>query len=448
MSSALRPSALVLFVGDLLFFALALWVTLALRSLSIPSDLVLWTRLVAFVPLFFAWTLVFFVAGLYEGRRIFFARRELSATLLYAQFVNIVLAALFFFALPLFGIAPKTVLVIYFIVSSALIYTWRTAVFPRMGFSRRAATIVIGSGAEVEELTQVLRTAPLSTVSVAAVLDPATSGLAAALKEAIAAKNPDFIIADFRNSLVTDAFPELYALLARHIRFIDAKDLYEEVFARIPLSLVNQAWIARHISYYVHILYDILKRALDIVVALAAAIVSLVFYPFIVFAIFLESGNPIFIGQDRVGEGNRIIHLYKFRTMTGNDNGNYANGTSSLHVTKVGAFLRMTRLDELPQLWNVLNGDLSLIGPRPELPILVAHYEEQIPYYGVRHLIKPGLSGWAQLYHDNHPHHGADVEATREKLSYDLYYLKHRSIALDAVVALKTIAKLLTRSGV
>jgi lipopolysaccharide/colanic/teichoic acid biosynthesis glycosyltransferase len=95
-----------------------------------------------------------------------------------------------------------------------------------------------------------------------------------------------------------------------------------------------------------------------------------------------------------------------------------------------------------------VRGDLSLIGPRPELPSGVALYEKEIPYYGMRHLIKPGLSGWAQLYHDNHPHHAAQVGATKEKLSYDLYYLKHRSLALDIVIILKTLKKLLTRSGV
>jgi lipopolysaccharide/colanic/teichoic acid biosynthesis glycosyltransferase len=102
----------------------------------------------------------------------------------------------------------------------------------------------------------------------------------------------------------------------------------------------------------------------------------------------------------------------------------------------------------LPQLWSIVSGQLAFVGPRPELPALVVLYTKEIPYYGMRHLIKPGLSGWAQLYHDNHPHHGTQVEATREKFSYDLYYVKHRSLVLDVTIALKTIKKLLSRSGV
>ena len=105
--------------------------------------------------------------------------------------------------------------------------------------------------------------------------------------------------------------------------------------------------------------------------------------------------------------------------------------------------LRVSRLDEIPQLWSVVRGDLSLIGPRLEFPSLVEHYEKLIPYYGIRHLIKPGVSGWAQLYYHADPHHSADVEATKMKLAYDLYYVKHRSLTLDFIIAVKTIRRLL-----
>ena len=137
----------------------------------------------------------------------------------------------------------------------------------------------------------------------------------------------------------------------------------------------------------------------------------------------------------------------KFRTMTTDDGGVYAQDSEN-KVTRVGNFLRKTRIDELPQLWNVLHGDLSLIGPRPELPPLVKLYEREIPYFNIRHLIKPGLSGWAQLYHDRHPHHAPSIHETRVKLSHDLYYIKNRSLMLDLVIALKTIKELLSRSGV
>jgi lipopolysaccharide/colanic/teichoic acid biosynthesis glycosyltransferase len=219
------------------------------------------------------------------------------------------------------------------------------------------------------------------------------------------------------------------------------------MFGRIALHRVDNRWVARHVSRYAHTLYDILKRAMDIIAAVVLGALSLVFYPFLIVGIKLQDGGPVFYSQVRVGQNNRPIVMRKFRSMTGADSGDEVL-KSRLTVTPLGRVLRKTRIDELPQLWNVLKGDLSLIGPRPEFPKLVEEYSKHIPYYSLRHLVKPGLSGWAQLYHDNHPHHGSDVEATREKLSYDLYYLTHRSLVLDATIALKTIKKLLTRSGV
>ena len=123
------------------------------------------------------------------------------------------------------------------------------------------------------------------------------------------------------------------------------------------------------------------------------------------------------------------------------------SGKTKLKITRVGKWLRLLRIDEFPQLWSVVRGDLSLVGPRPELPGLVKLYEKEIPYYNVRHLIKPGLSGWAQLYHENHPHHAPDASETKVKLSYDLYYIKNRSLILDLKIALKTIKLLISRKG-
>lgn len=160
------------------------------------------------------------------------------------------------------------------------------------------------------------------------------------------------------------------------------------------------------------------------------------------------TADRFFSIQERVGQNNQPIKMFKFRTMTtANDGGKWGAGNEN-KVTRVGAFLRKSRIDELPQLWNILFGSISLIGPRPEFAQAVKQYEHDIPYYGVRHLLKPGLSGWAQIYHDEHPHHGVAIEQTKDKLSYDLFYLKNRSLILDIVIALKTIKKLILRVGV
>lgn len=449
MANAFRPRTLVLFIGDILFFAFALWLALYLRSFSMPSPEVFVGHLIPFSVLFAAWIVVFFIAGLYESRSIVLARTTFSMTLLVAQIINLTLAGLFFFLIPLFGIAPKTLLLIYLLTSFSLVLLWRVFIFPWLGLSKPEQAIAVGGSYEVRELVGALQRAPRAPVRVAVLLDPASPTLVEDITRALGEQYARFVIADFNDPRVSGAFPDMYNFLSAGIRFFDAMGLYETVFGRIPLSIIDDRWLARNVSSYSHTWYNPLKRLMDITIGGFGGLVSLVFYPFIMLAIKLDDGGPVFVSLPRVGQGGKVIHIHKFRSMSGNDAGNYGiGGTTKLSVTRVGRILRKTSLDEIPQFWNVLVGDLSLIGPRPETPTLVAIYQKEIPNYTARHLIKPGISGWAQIYHHNDPHHGTEVEATRVKLSYDLYYLKHRSLTLDLVVALKTIKKLLIRSGV
>jgi lipopolysaccharide/colanic/teichoic acid biosynthesis glycosyltransferase len=222
--------------------------------------------------------------------------------------------------------------------------------------------------------------------------------------------------------------------------------IYEDIFDRIPLSLVKYSWFLENISASAQKGYDILKRLMDIALSVFLGVISIFVYPFVFIAIKIEDGGPIFFSQERVGQNNKIIKVTKFRSMeVHNDPHGIA---SEPKQTKVGAFLRKTRIDELPQLWNVVIGDLSMVGPRPEIPKLVKFYEKEIPYYNIRHLIKPGLSGWAQLYQTDAPKFEAQVGETKKKLSYDLYYIKNRSLMLDLKVALRTIKILLSREGI
>jgi len=222
--------------------------------------------------------------------------------------------------------------------------------------------------------------------------------------------------------------------------------IYEDVFDRIPLSLVKYSWFLENISAMSKFTYDFLKRSMDIIVSSILGLVSLIFYPFVFIAIKIDDGGPLFFKQDRIGKNNKIIQIFKFRTMPVH---NESDGIAKeVTPTRVGKILRRSRVDELPQLWNIFKGDLALIGPRPEIPALVKVYEKDISYYNIRHLIKPGLSGWAQIYHKSPPKFNASVEETKGKLSYDLFYIKNRSILLDIKISLKTVKTLFSRSGV
>ena len=251
------------------------------------------------------------------------------------------------------------------------------------------------------------------------------------------------IAIDLKSEKVEPILPHLYNLIFSRVKFIDMYKIYEDLFDRIPLSLVRYNWFLENISTESRITYDVIKRITDIMLSFVVGIVSLIFYPFAYVLIKLDDGGSIFFEQERIGKNNKIIKVKKFRTME-----DISADMSSKKITKIGKWLRKLRIDELPQLWSVFKGDMSMIGPRPEIPTLVKHYEEKIPYYNIRHLIKPGLSGWAQLYHNDPPKVNADSEKTRRKLSYDLYYIKNRSFMLDLKIALKTIKALLSRNGV
>lgn len=439
---------LVLLLGDIAVFFASLWLALALRYLEAPSDEAISLHILPFSILFAVWIGVFFLAGLYS-RHARLLRSRLFETLLYAHVANIILAALFFFFIPFFGIAPKTTLLLYLIVSSILISFWRMGVYARLRPRRTFKGLMIASGPDADALAEEVKHDGRYSFSFAHVIDSAHSKPHEVIQQACRVLEDDdlaFMVVDTSDTAISATLPIVYdaAFTKKRFALVEVSDLFEEVFDRVPLSFVRYQWVLSNLA--ASSLYDVVKRALDVSLALLMGAISLVFYPFVALAIKLEDGGPIFIRQRRVGRFQQPIDVIKFRSMTGLDSDEEAL-QSTKKVTRVGAVIRKLRIDELPQLWNVLKGDLSLVGPRPELPSLAAHYSARIPYYNARYLITPGLTGWAQVLHDRHPHHGTDVAETKEKLSYDLYYLKHRSFLLDFYTLFQTVRIVLTARG-
>lgn len=443
-----RKEPLLLLCGDLVLLVFSLWLMLILRYGAFPDQEIFLQHLVPFSLLFIAWIAIFFIAGLYEKHTTFFLRK-LPGVLLRAEIANSLIAVLFFYFIPDFGISPKVNLFIYLFISFALILFWRMYSFKLLGATRRENALLIGGGGEVRELLAEVNGNPRYPLKFAGTVDAAqveSPEFPRGLAERVRSEGIGLIAVDLKDEKVAPLLPRLYDLLFSRIRFVDTHKMYEDIFDRIPLSLVQYAWFLENISASNRVTYDALKRFIDIACAIVFGLISLLLYPFIMLLIKADDGGPVFIFQERVGKDDRVFRTVKFRTMRLDDGGN-ARAQKKNRQTRVGPFLRKARLDELPQFWNVLKGDLSLIGPRPELPSLVKVYEKEVPFYGIRRLIKPGLSGWAQLYHEKHPHHVANVNETRVKLSYDLYYLKNRSLLLDIKIALKTIKTLLSRSG-
>ena len=443
-----KKEALILFFGDIFFFFLSLWVALYLRFTDVPTGERLISHFVPFSLLFIIWVLVYFIAGLYEKHTLIL-KSKLPSIIFNAQFINSIFAVVFFYLIPSFGITPKTILFIYLLVSFLSILSWRLYGINFFSRRERQPALLIGSGEEMKELLAEVNgndRYDLFFVSSIDVSDVDSISIQEDIITTVYSNSIKIVAIDFSHEKISPLLPHLYNLIFSKVRFIDSHRIYEDIFDRIPLSLVTYSWFLENISISPNFSYDFLKRLMDFVLSLILGIVSLVFYPFVYFAVKLDDGGPIFISQNRVGRDGKIIRLYKFRSMSRNEMD--LNKGLGNKVTRVGNFIRKTRIDELPQLWNVLVGDISLIGPRPELPTGVAIYDKEIPYYNIRHLIAPGLSGWAQIHQENHPHHGAEVNLTREKLTYDIYYIKNRSFLLDIKIALKTIKSLLSREGI
>lgn len=440
---------IALLIGDILVFIAALWLTLALRYLEPPSWALFYLHLVPFSILFIAWVIVFFLAGLYARHTPLF-RSRLFATIIYAQVINVVIAAIFFFLTPVFGIAPKTNLLLYLVVSSILIFLWRVSIYPQIRSGKKVRGVLIASGPDAKHLAEEVKKQHFSFTFDYAIDTKDVPTHEVIQKACRVAEDADvsFIVVDLSDRAVSSALPIIYDAAFHKKRFalVNAVDLYQEVFEREPLSLINYEWVLGNIG--VSRVYDVLKRAIDVVASGIMGVVSLIVYPFVILAIKLDDGGPIFITQLRVGRYQEPIKILKFRSMSGNDDGKYGrNGKTSLTITRVGKWLRILRVDELPQLWNIFLGDLSFVGPRPELPAIAGVYSAKIPYYNARYLVAPGLSGWAQMKHDRDPHGGTDIAETKEKLAYDLYYLKHRSLFLDIFIMLQTIRIVLSARG-
>ncbi len=441
---------ILLLLGDIIVFTVSLWITLAVRYLEVPSRELFVLHIVPFTFLFAAWIVVFFVAGLY-GRHTRLFRSKLPVTILYTQTINVVIASLFFSMLPVFGLAPKTILLLYLVVSFILIFIWRVLMFTHMPRSKKLRGVLIASGVDAHALAQEVKHDPHAAFTFDYMVDTSTAPSHEVIQRTVRVAGEEdvtFLVVDLSDTAVSAALPIIYdaAFHKQKFALIDAAELYEEMFDRVPLSLVKYEWVLR--SAASSRVYDVLKRILDVIGASILGLGALLLYPFVALAIKLDDGGEIFITQERVGRFQRPVRIVKFRSMSGNDSGVYGEGgKTKLEITRVGKWLRLLRIDELPQLWNVMKGDLSLVGPRPELPALASQYSARIPYYNARYLVTPGLMGWAQLRHDRHPHHGADIVATKEKLSYDLFYLKHRSLMLDLYVILQTIRIVLTARG-
>ncbi len=242
-----------------------------------------------------------------------------------------------------------------------------------------------------------------------------------------------------------DLMKQLLACMRKKIKVSDFRHVMEDITGRVPVENLGDNWFIQELTVSDKRYFWYAKRTVDILASLASLCLAAPLLPFVALMIRLDSRGPVFYTQMRRGRGGRLFRVWKLRTMQDGADRNNVLWTEKNdgRITRVGRLLRKIRLDEVPQMYNVLRGDMSLIGPRPEAASLADRYQKEIPYYNERHMVTPGLTGWAQINYN----YGNSIEDTRSKLMFDFYYIKNRSVALDMIIFLRTIRTVLTGKG-
>jgi len=350
----------------------------------------------------------------------------------------------------------RGVFFISWILTAVLVYGWRylySAVF-KLSEPRRNV-LILGNGATTETVIPGLQNDP--EFRLAAIMDKRVlkemletefgDDKRSALEEYVALNRINDIVVSFEAVNSSEMERALVNCRMKGIGCHTFEAFYERLFEKLPILMLNDRWFLMSGGFGTlgNRLYNAAKRTVDIAVASVVLMVTLPISAAVALLIPLTSRGPAFFTQDRLGAGKVPFKIVKFRTMVydAEANGPQWAHSNDLRVTKLGGFLRKTRLDELPQLINVLKGEMSLIGPRPEREFFVTRLTEKIPFYALRFFIKPGITGWAQVNF----HYGSNDEDALEKLRYELYYIKHRSLVLDTRILMRTVRVILTGQG-
>jgi len=435
----------------MLFFSLFL--ALVARNGEIPSAWSWSVHLRSFAFIFTGWLVIFYVAGLYDIDKEL-SGLELSTRLFWSIAVGILTCVLFFYLAPTI-IGPRTTLAFLGVFSFILLWLWRSAyALAASGLTPRRAVVFVGMDPIVPEIVEELRKnrrlgyeavavyeegdGPDPVVGLECYGDPESFVWNAVRRDAHL-----IVMADERG-LSEQSRGALFSLISLPARFVRLPEFYETIFQKVPVGSINDLWFLENIDLKAKRPYEAFKRALDAALSAVGLALTLPLYPFIIAIIRMGSKGPAFFLQERLGKGGKPFVMRKFRTMRTESNDFAPTSEVDSRITRLGGFLRKTRIDEWPQMLNIIRGDMSFVGPRPERPELAEELERSIPFYRQRLLVKPGVTGWDQVSGE---YHSPSVEDTFKKLQYDLYYVKHLSFLFDLSILLRTVMTVLRREG-
>ena len=353
------------------------------------------------------------------------------------------------------GVAGFLILIILLTLAWRRLYI---RLYQSQGFLRRV--LVIGAGVNGHTLAKIYKSLNPPPFTIAGFIDDDARKLgqrcegfrvlgdSSHLLDIVDKFNVSDLIVAITGEMLGGTFQILLDAQEKGLEITRMQTVYEELLGRVPIHHLESDWVLRSFLDEARSggFFEMGKRLLDIIGSIVGIAIFLVLFPFISAAIAIESGLPVLYWQERLGRGGREFKIVKFRTMVQNaekDGKAQMAGEKDPRVTRVGNFLRVTRLDEWPQFMNVLHGEMSLVGPRAERAEWVATFQQEIPFYRARLLVKPGLTGWAQINYG----YAANVEDPSVKLEYDLYYIKHRSVWTDLGIIVRTFSTMLERKG-
>lgn len=387
---------------------------------------------------------------LYEPQRIS-ARWEIYFRLLLVLSALCFVLAAVVYLFPRIDIGPNVLFVGVSVLTVALV-PWRSAYERIISLSMfRERVYVLGSGERARAVTEILRSRRDAGMEVVGGQSGGTfhgdlERFAADLRGFCEPKNRiDRVIVAMEDRRRLMPVQDLLSLRLRGVVIEDANSVMERLLGKLPLDGLNPSSLIFTQGFNAKAFHQISRRLVSIVVSFVGLLICLPITPFLILAIRFSSPGPVFFRQTRVGRGGRHFSVIKFRTMRQDAEANGAVWATKNdpRVTRLGGFMRKTRLDEIPQLWNVLRGEMGFVGPRPERPEFVKWLTSEVPYYDLRHIIRPGITGWAQVRYQ----YGASLEETKQKLEYDLYYIKHLSLGLDFLIMFETIKTIILRRG-
>lgn len=435
MDFVARFKQIALVIGDALLFYASLAITLLIRYGS-PSKEIVNLHLNPFTIVFIVWFLTAYIAGLYDLKTLK-NDQNFIRTLITAAITTGTIAIILFYLIPGFVITPKTNLLIFVALFGLSLYIWRTIFNTFLAAGQPIhRVLLIGYNKTAEELANHLKNNPQFGYEITFWM-----------KEGLDDKEFDhlaqIIIANKINVIAVPAHIKkkskaarlIYKTISLGIEATELSELYEKIFQKVPLAELEETWVLEHITRNRRV-YNILKRPVEILLSILLLILFLPVWIIAIIMIRMTSKGPAIFKQKRIGWRGKEFIIKKFRTMYENaeKNGPRWAQYRDDRATPIGRFLRKTHLDEIPQLINVLSGDLALVGPRPERPEFVEQLRKEIPFYDLRHLVRPGITGWSQINYK----YGASVEDAYEKLQYELYYLKHRSLIMDLIILVRT----------